>query len=437
MNVSIVNKGKQILQSSLLKEGAIVSITEYLMLGSLFGINIIINRGFGTAALGDFTFAYTIAQIIIMGIGGAFSPLLRREIVLQNNELANKFIVSVLQLRIYVIVICCILCAVLFIFIHPAQYKLNTFVLLMFLAKGFDSLTETFYTTYQSLQKYISFAFIKSCNAAINIIVILLIVYCKLPIETLYYSLALVALIFLICNLFYVSNFFEIKKRILLNWAYTKEKRYLVIEAWPLILNSVFFQISSRVSVLFVYSISGKIVTGVFSAAIMMITVFTAFANSLGVVFFPRLAQIYAQNKLALFAYLRKTALLVGLLGAVLSVFFIATIYWQLKIIGNMPPYAHKMFIIAGLSIPFAVLSGVFGNVFVIMKKQLLGMYLSAIILVFNCALYYFLPQIDSKIGVSFAYLISNMLIIIVFVLFIWKVYKELRKENALETKLF
>ncbi|MBL0145300.1 MAG: oligosaccharide flippase family protein [Chitinophagaceae bacterium] len=398
------------------------------MLGSLFGINIIINRGFGTAELGEFTFAYTIAQIVIMGVGGAFSPLLRREIILQNKEDANKYLISVLQLRVYIITFCCVLCSLLFIFLHSSQVKLNTIVLIMLLIKGLDSLTETFYTTFQSLKRYNTFALIKSSNAIINIVAVLLIALLKLPVLALYFSLAMVALFYLICNLFYVSKIFKIKKYIKLNWHYSAEKKSIVMEGWPLILNSIFFQISSRVSVVFVYSISGKIVTGVFSAAIMMITVFTAFANSLGVVFFPRLAQIYTQNKLALFKYLQKTAFVIGTLGTVLCGIFIATIYWQLKIVGHMPPYAYRMFFIAGLSIPFAILSAVFGNVFVILRKQILGMYLAAIILIINCVLYYCLPQIDSILGASFAYLISNVLIVIVFTIFIIKVYTELKK---------
>lgn len=408
----------------LFKEGAIVSFTEYLMLGALFGINIILNRYYNTAALGTFTFAYTIAQISMIGIGGALTPLLRREIITQSDG-ATNYIINVLQLKVILLVSFLLICLSISFFLSNEDVTISYFVMAMIFVKGLDSLSETFYTSYQSISNYKIYAYIKTSNAIANIVLVFVIAYLKYPVQTVYYVLIFVAVLFFLINCLVSKTLFKLGYNIFQEFGINSTKKYFFKEAWPLIVNSIFFQISSRISVIFVFAISGKIVSGVFSGAVMMVTVFTAFANALGVVFFSRLTILFNTNKAAFFVYLKKMSVTIFFMGlALLAVFFI-TLPIQFKIFGTMPEYARTIFLIAGCSIPFAILSGVLGNIFVVMHKQKLGMYISFILLIINSILYYVVPTLQKTMGVSIAYLMSNIFIVTVFLFFINKVYKE------------
>ena len=157
----------------------------------------------------------------------------------------------------------------------------------------------------------------------------------------------------------------------------------------------------------------------------MMVTVFTAFANALGIVFFPRLTKLFNTDKTAFFTYLKKISVTIFFIGLVLLGVFIITLPIQFKIFGRMPDYARNIFLIAGCSIPLTILSGVLGNIFVVMHKQKLGMYISFILLIVNSILYYIIPTLNKTIGVSLAYLLSNLFIVGVFLYFISTIYKK------------
>lgn len=414
---------------SLFKEGAIVSFTEYLMLGALFGINIILNRYYDTATLGTFTFSYTIAQISMIGIGGALTPLLRREIVSKSDS-STRFIINVLQLRVILLIFCLLICLGISFFLGGQNKLISYFIMSMIFVKGLDSLSETCYTSYQSIGNYKIYSFIKIANALANIVAVFIIAFLKYPVFSIYLVLVSVSLLFFAINFLASRGLFNLGQNVLKDFGVNATKKYFFEEAWPLIVNSVFFQISSRVSVLFVFAISGKIISGVFSGAVMMVTVFTAFANALGIVFFSRLTILFNNNKAEFFTYLKRISILVFVLGLGLLVFFFITLPIQFKVFGKMPDFARNVFLIAGCSIPFAILSGVLGNIFVVMRKQKLGMYISFILLIINSILYYIIPSLNKTIGVSMAYLISNIFIVIVFLYFLRKIYKEVILTN-------
>ena len=199
---------------SIFKEGAIVSFTEYLMLGALFGINIILNRYYDTAALGTFTFAYTIAQISMIGIGGALTPLLRREIVTQSDS-TTKFIINVLQLKIMLLVLCLLISLIISFFLNAENVAISYFIIAMIFVKGLDSLSETFYTSYQSVSNYRIYAYIKTFNAGANILGVFILAYLNYPVQNVYIVLIIVSILFFLINFFFSksSSFFRIVKR--------------------------------------------------------------------------------------------------------------------------------------------------------------------------------------------------------------------------------
>jgi O-antigen/teichoic acid export membrane protein len=408
----------------LVTESVIVSFTEYLMLGSLFLINVLLNRYYNTSTLGDFSFSYSVAQIAIMGLGGAMSPILRREI-LEQKQSSAVIVCNVLQIRAFFSVLF-VLVALLASFILINRFgHIVYFVLAMLLAKGFDLLNDTFYTTFQSIHRFKYYAILKSCNAICNILAVCVVALYKRPIEYVYLSIILVSMFFFIVNFYYLNRLIMIIKQVFKDFAFNATKRYYLKESWPLVVNSIFFQLSSRLSVIFVYSISGKQISGVFSAAIMIITVFTAFANAIAIVLFSHLSNLYRENTNQFYKFLNKQSIRLFCFGIILYAIFYVTLPLQFLFLGQMPLYASRIFSFSAIAIPFAIVSAILGNVFVIVRRQKMGMYVSFIVLLINCLIYYVLPFVSKIDGPAFAFVLSNIFIVIIFVYFIYQIKKQ------------
>src|SRR5580658_5589825 len=95
----------------ILKESVVVSFADYLSLGSLFLITVLINRYYGTVRLGEFSLVYAIAQISVMSLGAGFSAILRRDVALDASQ-SSTYVATVLRIRAIVVVLCLLTAAV-------------------------------------------------------------------------------------------------------------------------------------------------------------------------------------------------------------------------------------------------------------------------------------------------------------------------------------
>ncbi len=413
----------------LFKESLIVSFTEYFTLGTLFLTIILINRYFGNEVMADFNLCYGIAQIAVIGAGGAFSAIIRRDISLEAKP-GIRFVYNVLELRLGLIIIS-LLIVVPFIFLDTASSQQTYYyLLLVLLAKGMDMLSETFYTTYQSLNEYRRYAFLKTLNASLFLTGIGLVSLLHMPVYCIYLSMLISSLLSVGINFLAYKSFYSNHPWASKALAEKKYKKYLLYQSWPLMLNAVFFQLSSRINIYIILILTDKNTVALFSGCLIGVTVFTAVSNSLGIVLFPGLNRQFNKSEPLLFLKKTTTALLLlFLIGCAAAVVFYFTIPLQLAVIGKLPQGAEQLFKYASLSIPFSFALAAVAYSFVIIKKQHYGLYVSVIALLFNIGIFYFYTTYFPQYGMMYAYILSCIFQVFIMYLILYGTIKKVHSK--------
>ncbi|MDC0909159.1 hypothetical protein OAQ21_03460 [Flavobacteriales bacterium] len=345
-----------------------MSFTEYLMLGAIFSVNIILNRTYGTASLGEFNVGYSLSQIIILGFLSSFSPLLRREITI-NVKKSISYVSDIFHFRIQVLVLIVFLSLVSSFFFFENSNIFYIFIILA-TAKGFDLLSDVFYVYFQSVEKFKIYAILKSSHAITLISVILTNSYLSAPIEYIYISFLVVSILFFLINVLLnsINKYLVYEFKSFLH--FTKNKIKIFHEVWPLIINSFLFQLKSRINVVIIFTILGAEFAGVFAAVVMTISVFTALSSPLGIVIFPKLNKTFVNSSADLPKQMRLIIFSLLAFGFVLMLTHFFTMKYQILLIGDLPSYSSNLFSIMSISIPFMIAIGGIGNIFVIIKRQ-------------------------------------------------------------------
>ena len=284
----------KIQKSKLITESIWVSIAEYMMLASIFLVNIVLNRKYGTEVLGKFSVAYSISQIIIFGLGTGFSPLIRRELTL-NQDNKEELVNNVLHLRMLLLLFVCFLSIVLGSFFFKDRSLYLIFIIFLF-SRGFDLISDTFYVFYQSVDRIETYSYLKISHSIFLIISIFILAYLGFSEKYIYLVFLFVSAIFLIINVLLIRLRKELNLTLKGLLILTKNKIILLNDVLPLILNSIIFQLKSRSSVLIVFVFLGTIATGTYSSVLMTITIFTAASSPLGIVLFPKLNKAFSKS---------------------------------------------------------------------------------------------------------------------------------------------
>jgi O-antigen/teichoic acid export membrane protein len=391
---------------AILVEGIVVSTTEYLMLGAFVLVNFIIDHYYGTQVMGIYFLAYSIAQIGILGVGSAFTLLMRRDLSLNKYD-CNYYLSKVLLLRFSNLLIVLFLTSVLITFFYQPLRSNLLFVMLMIAAKGFDALSETYYTAYQTLNRIGEYSFFKILNAVAFALVSVFVCLNQYNIEYLYWSQLICATVIFTINF---ARWYVTKNRVSPIDSRTNQKvtyRFLLFESTPLIVNALIFQLGLRANNILIFDMIGEKSLGIFSLVFITISVFAGVANTLAIVFFGRLSRIFVDERRDFSKRLHQTITLFLAIGISFSILYLVF----------TPIVEHKfglgvdisLYPIMALAIPFMFVASCLGAVFTIINKQRIGMYLSVVILIFNLLAYYLLAGQYGLIGAGYAFLISAM----------------------------
>lgn len=408
------------------KESVFVTFTDYLSFGVLFLITIFINKFYDTSQLGLFTLIYTIAQITVMSFGSGFSGILRRDVSI-DPCLSTTYISNLLKIRGSIVLLSLFFAVIGSYFLAENKSGFIYFLFLMILAKGFDLGNETFYTTYQSIHAIRRFTFIKSANFILLGLIVAVVCINRFPIHYIYEVHAVVAGSFFVFNgMFYHKKQEPIRATIFKRNTLTK---YLLVETWPLLVNAVFFQLSSRISIIIIEVLNGTRMQGMYSLGITIIGGLTAFANSISIVLFPYLTVTYKNNFKRLWPNVNKVILAFLACAVLLVIAFNEALPLILQYVGHLPPEALKVFRILSWGIIPIFLTALTGYLFTIMGKQLQGMYASGITLVINITGFYFLSKYYNIIGSAYAFILCQSISFLV--MYFWA-YSIIRRKRSL-----
>ena len=142
-----------------------------------------------------------------------------------------------------------------------------------------------------------------------------------------------------------------------------------------------------------------------FSLVVITVGIFAGAANTLAIVFFGRLSRIFVDEPKAFSRRLHQTiALFIGL-GILLLALYMLAIPISEIVFGIS--FDHDLYPLMAAAIPFMFVVSCLGTVFTVIRKQKVGMYLTAVVLLVNVLSYYYLTQMFGLIGAGYAYLIS------------------------------
>lgn len=402
-----------------LKESFLVSTTEYLMLGTVFVINILLSRQYDLTELGIFNFCYAISQIAVLGLGSGFSIILRRELSL-STEKFNAYIHVVLKLRFFLLIAILFILLPIIFGVQGNQDNVLLYLTLLTISKGFDSFSETYYTAHQSIGHYKTYAFIKSLNAIFSLLAVTAACFLKMEVVFIYFGLLTVSIIFFCINTI-ISRYsipFSINKK---NQLTSSLDKYFIMESWPLMINAIFFQIGNRIPIVVIFAFMGKYAAGIFSVGLTLVTIFTAAANALGVVLFPKLNTIYHERRKQLWPFIKKTSIYILLLGIAVYGVFIILFPFMKRIFGKIPDGADPVFYTMGIAIPFIFLLGVFGNIFTIIHQQKKGMWVAFFVVIVNLITLIFCILFYNEKGLGLAYTAGSVFHILIVMMIVRK----------------
>jgi O-antigen/teichoic acid export membrane protein len=414
MHLRICNRKKQIPLNkyiSIIKESFIVLVVEYLMLGAQVFASYVINHNYGVAAVGEFALVLAIAQIVIVGISLPFSSLIRRDLSLAGEEEARVYVTNVNYFRCANIIFAILLTLLIMPFFSGNMGGMKVFLLLMLVSKGFDMINDTYFVTYQSLSKYKLYAALKIIYASLMWGSLLLLFIYKWPIEVFYYSQAVIGLVYMLFNVYLFSKKrigqkpkIEYKEKI-------KKTRFrLLHEAWPMIVNSLVSQASAKLNAIIIFHFIGAGDLGVFSVLLMFSNIFAGIGNSIGIVVISKFT-VLAEESMAIFNRFFKKSLLLFLgIGLLMSIAYAIMLPILIHFYHFNPKGLLWLNISIGTAIPFLFTTSCVSNIFLILKKQVAGMYVSFLVLFVNVITYLGLSSSFGLQGAGYAYLIMAVL---------------------------
>lgn len=403
--------------ANIIKESSIVLIVEYILLAAQVFISYTINHKYGVNSVGDYALLVTIAQISIQGLGQSFSPLIRRDLSIKGPNLASEYINNTNYFRLFITIIAVVLVLISMPFFSENMSKLNLFLILIMFSKGFEMFNETYFVTYQSLSKYKLYASVKLTYSLLIWVNLLVFYFAYDNLTTFYISQIFLGVIFLIFNIFIYKSLNLSDKKFKFNIKLSSQKKELILEAWPLMVNSLIFQASSRLNVIVLYSIIGAKELGIFSILIMFSNIFVGVSSSIGVVLIGKFTAS-ANNSFHKFKQHYKKSLFVFLfMGLILAFIFLVTVPYLLKYYNLDFSNAGYINLIIGSTIPVLFGTGCIGSIFLILKKQIIGLYVSIIVLFINIPIYIILATKFGLIGGGYAYFITALIqfLIIIF----------------------
>ena len=265
-----------------------------------------------------------------------------------------------------------------------------------------------------SVKMYKKYSTIKILHAVSAIVFVAVSCFLKYSILVTYLAILSSSFLFFIINIFYyyrhkneINNIENpvIKADFILKTPETISFRYLAKESWSLLLNT-----------LIIFGLIGSVSLGVYSSSYMLITCFTAAAPIMGVVMFPVLNKNFLEDPIKLSRFVLKIIPLIFFLGIMATIVSYFSIPIAIKLMKNMPDYAYSIFAIMILVIPFNYIIGVINSIFIIIKKQSIGMIVTFVMLVVNMALVYFGALYYQIKGVAVASVIGSFFQVVLFI---------------------
>lgn len=376
-----------------------VSISEYTAAAVLFVLNILFSRNYGVEAFGQFSFAFSLGQIIITILGGGINFLIRRDFV-KDKSLAQNYFITFLLIR-FILITCCS-------FIIGIGYIigiLDGLILIMLIARMIEGLNDTIYAVYQSKDNFVFGSITKSIHYIVLLCCTGLVIYFLFPIAYIYANFLILSLLVFILLLAFLFNSKEYLFLFQPNDAYIKST---LKSAFPLLIANILFVLSSRVNILILKTSLQPFEFGIYNICMNILTIFTIFSNAIGNIIYNQLiTSINEKDKILSKLYsLSKQIGAIGLLACVIIILFSNMIF---DIFGANPTYSYSLKIVSVALIPI-FMQVPFNYILTIYNKTTVALIFSGIMLCIVSIIYFLCSNIWGFDGAIYAHLVCMSL---------------------------
>ncbi|UKB80674.1 hypothetical protein [Chryseobacterium sp. MEBOG07] len=352
------------------------------------------------AEIGELTYANTVAQLIASMLAVALLTTMRRDFTLKE-WLRDKQVFSLYIIRSIIFLIILIIGAFLFKFELISQI-----VFVMIISRNIDSLSETYYYTLLSKNSYIKFSILKSFHYLSLIASVLTGVMQGFNIHQIVYLFLLNSVLWALIN--FILLFFEenITRRFFILNKYQKN---LFKRAFPLLLSSVVYLLSTRLNILIVKKICNPEDFGLFSIIITLLGVFSIFTSAISNFFINQQVGWYKSSSALLKNRVIKLTGLFFLLGVagVVGIYFLSD--YVNYLFKNFDMKRVWLLKLSMVSIIVYFLQIPYNYIFTILDKNKLALYFSITMILVASALYYSFTVFYGLEGAVWALLIYNV----------------------------
>jgi O-antigen/teichoic acid export membrane protein len=351
--------------------------------------------------LGEYATLITIPQLIFTSFSAPMILFLRKKLAINKEETAT-YMNIVSSFKFYVTVI--IILAVLFLKFYNRNSVFDL-LLLLTLVKGFEFLADTFLVYFQTEKRFGEYALSKIVYT-IFFIGSLLLAYFQFTLQQLFILPAIFSLLLLI-------SVFSIYRKGNLIFTFKVEHdllKEMCRSSWPILLNSILFQFTSRgYLVILAYFFLPEVV-GNYVLVLTLILVATTFSNSLGLLLFSDLTVLYVQNKQYFLRVLNRWIIVLALVGILMTLFLNMAISGVMGVFINLDTKMVMLFRIMSFSVAPLSIIGLIGNIFTIMNEERRGLIVSVISALLSISLFYFSGMSGQIYNVGLSFVIMNLL---------------------------
>jgi O-antigen/teichoic acid export membrane protein len=389
----------------LARESLLVSGASYAAYGCLLVFTILLTRFHGAAELGRFALAFAASQLLIESLSSGFSAVLRRDIAVAPDR-ATVYTGNFLLLRgAAVVVAFAVLLAArpLYGASDPAFMQV---LLLVFVSRGVDALTNTFESVYQALEQFRLYTVMAVLRPAGMLLVAAILLATGSVPAIVYAALIGNSLLMLGLNALLMH-------KLIGRLSLAPQRRvlgYALREVWPLFVTALIFAVSSRMAIFIVAHFHDTESVGVFAAALNVVHGASLFASGTAIVVFPLLCRTFRDEPTRFPRLVRNVTAAVALAGAAAAALLVLSAPWVVWLYGGLSPEALPVLRVLALGLVPLFAQAVMGYLFTAMQRQVEGMYFTAIVTLLNFGLYLLLVGGNPLVWGAIAFVAAHLI---------------------------
>jgi O-antigen/teichoic acid export membrane protein len=400
------------------------------MLGAQVLASFVINDKYGIEAVGTYALVLAIAQIVIVGVSMPFSSLLRRDLALHGFKEAGNYTTFVNYFRLTITVISIALALLMFPFFGNAMTHVRLFLLLMLLTKGLEMLNDTYFVAYQSVAKYRTYAILKISYAALIWASLAVMYFGDFPLPVFYYTQVAIATAFLLVNvyLFRCFRLQDLKRLGAPLHSHITQPRQLIKEAWPMIVNSLVYQGGAKFNAFIIFHFIGAGDLGVFSVLLMFSNIFAGVGNAIGIVVISNFTLLLQSSVVKFRLFFTKSLVVFFAIGVLMALLYSIALPFLIQFYHFEQYNLFWLNVFIGSAIPLLFTTSCIGNIFLVLNKQIVGMWVGIVVLFVNVIAYVGLLHSFQLQGAGYAYFVIALLQL---ALILWWAYRILRQKQS------